>query len=256
MHIMWFTERAYHHVPEDEVLKLRSFFGVPNKFFDPQKGAQLLNQYLDEKIYSDELGTFDGVMLNEHHGTPFCMGAVMDVEAAVLAKCTSKVKIVLLGNPLPVVANPVRLAEELAMIDLISGGRLVPGWVRGAGSEQLANNANPAYNREYFEEAHDLVIAAWTRPGPFRWEGKHFNFRFVNPWVLPLQKPHPPIWIPGLISPETVRWCAEHRYPYVALATMLEPTLEMWKMYTDRAAEHGLSGGAGKLRLPAADLRA
>ena len=50
MHIMWFTERAYHHVPEDEVLKLRSFFGVSNKFFDPQKGAQLLNQYLDEKI--------------------------------------------------------------------------------------------------------------------------------------------------------------------------------------------------------------
>jgi alkanesulfonate monooxygenase SsuD/methylene tetrahydromethanopterin reductase-like flavin-dependent oxidoreductase (luciferase family) len=243
VHIMWFTERAYHHVPEDEVLKLRSFFGVPNRFFDPQKGAQLLNQYLDEKIYSDELGTFDGVMLNEHHGTPFCMGAVMDVEAAVLAKCTSKVKIVLLGNPLPVVANPVRLAEELAMIDLISGGRLVPGWVRGAGSEQLANNANPAYNREYFEEAHDLVIAAWTRPGPFRWEGKHFNFRFVNPWVLPLQKPHPPIWIPGLVSPETVRWCAEHRYPYVALATMLEPTLEMWRMYTDRAAEMGYQAG-------------
>jgi alkanesulfonate monooxygenase SsuD/methylene tetrahydromethanopterin reductase-like flavin-dependent oxidoreductase (luciferase family) len=242
MHLMWFTERAYHHVPEDEVLRLRSFFGVPNRFFDPQKGAQLLNQYLDEKIYSDELG-FDGVMLNEHHGTPFCMGAVMDVEAAVLARCTRKVKIVLLGNPLPVAANPLRLAEELAMIDLISGGRLVPGWVRGAGSEQLANNANPAYNREYFEEAHDLVIAAWTRPGPFRWEGKHFNFRFVNPWVLPLQKPHPPIWIPGLISPETVRWCAEHRYPYVALATMLEPTLEMWRMYTDRAAEMGYQAG-------------
>jgi alkanesulfonate monooxygenase SsuD/methylene tetrahydromethanopterin reductase-like flavin-dependent oxidoreductase (luciferase family) len=243
MHIMWFTERAYHYLPEDEVLKLRSFFGVPNRFFDPQKGAQLLNQYLDEKIYTDELGTFDGVMLNEHHGTPFCMGAVMDVEAAVLARCTSRVKIVLLGNPLPVVANPVRLAEELAMIDLISGGRLVPGWVRGAGSEQLANNANPAYNREYFEEAHDLVLAAWTRPGPFRWEGKHFNFRFVNPWVLPLQKPHPPIWIPGLISPETVRWCAEHRYPYVALATMLEPTLEMWRLYTDRAAEMGYQAG-------------
>ncbi len=243
MHIMWFTERAYHHVPEEEVLKLRSFFGVPNRFFDASKGAALLNQYLDEKIYSDELGTFDGVMLNEHHGTPFCMGAVMDVEAAVLARCTRRVKIVLLGNPLPVAANPVRLAEELAMIDMISGGRLVPGWVRGAGSEQLANNANPAYNREYFEEAHDLVIATWTRPGPFRWEGKHFNFRFVNPWVLPLQKPHPPIWIPGLISPETVRWCAEHRYPYVALATMLEPTLDMWRLYTDRAAELGYQAG-------------
>jgi alkanesulfonate monooxygenase SsuD/methylene tetrahydromethanopterin reductase-like flavin-dependent oxidoreductase (luciferase family) len=177
MHLMFFTERAYHgnaEVLENEIFKRRSFFGVPNKFFDAQKGAQLLNEYIDEKIYCDELG-FDGVMLNEHHGTPFCMGAVMDVEASVLARATKKVKIVLLGNPTPVVSNPLRLAEELAMIDMLSGGRLVPGFIRGAGSEQLFNNANPAYNREYFDEAHDFIIQAWTRPGPFRFEGKHFH---------------------------------------------------------------------------------
>jgi alkanesulfonate monooxygenase SsuD/methylene tetrahydromethanopterin reductase-like flavin-dependent oxidoreductase (luciferase family) len=242
MHIMFFTERAYHAVPEDEVLRLGSFFGVPNKFFDPAKGAQLLNEYLDEKILCDELG-FDGVMLNEHHGTPFCMGAVMDVEASILARTTKRVKIVLLGNPTPVVANPLRLAEELAMIDMISGGRLVPGFIRGAGSEQLFNNANPAFNREYFDEAHDLILKAWTQPGPFRFEGKHFHYRFVNPWVLPLQKPHPPIWIPGLISPETVVWCARHRYPYVALATLLGPTLELWNMYAKVAAEEGYQAG-------------
>jgi alkanesulfonate monooxygenase SsuD/methylene tetrahydromethanopterin reductase-like flavin-dependent oxidoreductase (luciferase family) len=239
---MFFTERAYHAVPEDEVLKRRSFFGVPNKFFDPQKGAQLLNEYLDEKIYCDELG-FDGVMLNEHHGTPFCMGAVMDVEASILAKTTKRVKIVLLGNPTPVIANPLRLAEELAMIDMISGGRLVPGFIRGAGSEQIFNNANPAYNREYFDEAHDLIIAAWTRPGPFRWEGKHFHYRFVNPWVLPIQKPHPPIWIPGLISPETVLWTAGHKYPYVALAKLLKPTLELFNMYAKLAGDQGYQAG-------------
>ncbi len=136
MHIMYFTERAYTDVPEEEILKRQSFFGVPNKYFDPVKGAKLLNEYLDDKVLAEEVG-FDGVMLNEHHGTPFCMGAVMDMEAAVLARITKKVKIVLLGNPLPVNANPLRLAEELAMIDMISGGRLVPGWVRGAGSEQF-----------------------------------------------------------------------------------------------------------------------
>ena len=242
MHIMFFTERAYHAVPEDEVFKRRSFFGVPNTFFDPQKGAQLLNEYIDEKIYCDELG-FDGVMLNEHHGTPFCMGAVMDVEASILAKTTKRVKIVLLGNPTPVVSNPLRLAEELAMIDMISGGRLVPGFIRGAGSEQIFNNANPAYNREYFDEAHDLILAAWTKPGPFRWEGKHFHYRFVNPWVLPIQKPHPPIWIPGLISPETVLWTAGHKYPYVALATMLKPTLELFNMYAKLAGDQGYQAG-------------
>ena len=245
MHIMFFTERAYHGNPEvleNEIFKRRSFFGVPNKFFDAQKGAQLLNEYIDEKIYCDELG-FDGVMLNEHHGTPFCMGAVMDVEASVLARATKKVRIVLLGNPTPVVSNPLRLAEELAMIDMLSGGRLVPGFIRGAGSEQLFNNANPAYNREYFDEAHDFIIQAWTRPGPFRFEGKHFHYRFVNPWVLPLQKPHPPIWIPGLISPETVVWTAQHKYPYVALATMLKPTLELWNMYAQIAAQQGYQAG-------------
>ena len=129
------------------------------------------------------------------------------------------------------------------MIDLISKGRLVPGWVRGAGSEQLANNANPAYNREYFEEGVDFILKAWTKPGPFRYEGKHFHFRFVNPWVLPMQKPHPPIWIPGLISPDTVIWCAKKRFPYIALATKLEPTTEMWNLYTDAAAREGYQAG-------------
>ena len=241
MHIMGFTERPYYDLPEDEIIKNAGYFGVPNSHFDASKGSELFNSYFDEALYMEEKG-FDGIMLNEHHGTPFCMGAVMNVEAAVLARITEKLKIVLLGNPLPV-ADPLRLAEELAMIDMISGGRLVPGWVRGAGSESLYNNANPAYNRELFNEAHDFVIKAWTTPGPFRYEGKHYHYRFVNPWVLPLQKPHPPIWIPGLVSPETVVWCARHRYPYLALATFLEPTLEMIKLYADTAAEEGYQFG-------------
>ncbi|HLX38406.1 MAG TPA: LLM class flavin-dependent oxidoreductase [Candidatus Binataceae bacterium] len=252
MHLMWFTERQYHYDPEEEpgrsdllekqILRNRSFFGLPNQNFDAETGSMLLNQYIDEKVYSEDLG-FDGLMLNEHHGTPFCLGSVMDVEAAVLARATKRCKIVLLGNPVPTVANALRLAEELAMIDLLSKGRLVPGWVRGAGSEQLANNANPALNREYFEEGVDFIIKAWTTPGPFRHEGKHFHFRFVNPWVLPLQKPHPPIWIPGLVSPDTVIWCAKKRFPYIALATQLEPTVELWNLYTDQAAREGYQAG-------------
>jgi alkanesulfonate monooxygenase SsuD/methylene tetrahydromethanopterin reductase-like flavin-dependent oxidoreductase (luciferase family) len=241
MHIMCFTERPYYHVPEEQIIKNASHFGVPNTYFDPIKGSELYNTYLDEAVYAEEMG-FDGIMLNEHHGTPFTLGAVMDVEAAILARITKRVKIVLLGNPLPV-ADPLRLAEELAEIDMISGGRLVPGWVRGSGSESLFNNANPAFNRELFNEAHDFVIKTWTTPGPFRYEGKHYHYRFVNPWVLPLQKPHPPIWIPGVVSPETVVWCAQHRYPYVALATFLEPTIEMLNLYADVAAQEGYQAG-------------
>jgi len=242
MLLLYFHERPYGYVPEEEVIKNRGFFGIPNRFFDAQKGSDLYNTYLDEMQYVEEVG-IDGVVLNEHHGTPFCMGAVMDVEAAILARITKKMKIILLGNPLPVVRNPVRLAEELAEIDMISRGRLVTGWVRGAGSEQLFNNVSPSLNREYFNEAHDLVIKAWTEPGPFRFEGKHFHYRFVNPWALPFQKPHPPIWIPGLLSPESVIWAAEHRYPYIGLGTGLKATAELWNIYADKAAEIGFQAG-------------
>jgi len=138
MHMMWFTERAYHYDPEvepekhrrleNQIIKERSFYGTPNSFFEPEHGAKILNQYIDEKVYTDqELLNFDGVMLNEHHGTPFCLGAVMDVEAAILAAKTTRGKIVLLGNSVATVGNQWRLAAALAMIDLISGGRLVRG---------------------------------------------------------------------------------------------------------------------------------
>jgi alkanesulfonate monooxygenase SsuD/methylene tetrahydromethanopterin reductase-like flavin-dependent oxidoreductase (luciferase family) len=242
MQIAHFTERPVRWLPEEEILKNRAYFAVSNRFFDHEHASDDYNYYLDEACYCEELG-FDGVALNEHHGNPFCMGSVMNVEAAILARITSRVKIILIGNPLPVIKHPLRMAEELATIDLISRGRLVTGWVRGAGSEQFFNNANPAYNREMFNEAHDFIVQAWTRPGPWRYEGKHFHYRHVNPWVLPYQKPHPPMWIPGVLSPETVRWCAEHRYPYVGLGTALGPTCDLWDLYADEAQKHGYQAG-------------
>ena len=147
MHMMWFTERAYHYDPEVEpekyrrtrksIMKVRSFYGTPNSFFDPQHGAKVLNQYLDEKVYTDqELLNFDGVMLNEHHGTPFCLGSVMDVEAAVLAAKTKRVKIVLLGNPVATVAQSAA-AGRRARDDRSDLGR-PPGFRMGARRGQRA----------------------------------------------------------------------------------------------------------------------
>jgi alkanesulfonate monooxygenase SsuD/methylene tetrahydromethanopterin reductase-like flavin-dependent oxidoreductase (luciferase family) len=243
MHIAYFTERPYRAVTEDVVIRNGAFFAVPNSYFDAQVGADDYNYYLDEYVYAEEMG-FDGVALNEHHGNPFCMGSVMNVEASILARITERVKIILIGNPLPVIKHPLRMAEELATIDLISRGRLVTGWVRGAGSEQFFNNANPAYNREMFEEAHDFIVQAWTKPGPWRYEGKHFHYRHVNPWVLPYQKPHPPMMIPGVLSPETVRWSAQRAYPYMGLGTSLGPTADLWDIYADVAAESGYQAGS------------
>lgn len=245
MFLMRFTERAYVNYTAEDVRNspnsaVRLTFS--NSHFDPQEGADLYNTHLDEYEFSEEVG-FDGLMLNEHHNTPTCLGATMNLEAAILARITKKSKIVLLGNPLPIFDNPIRLAEELAEIDMISRGRLVSGFVRGTGVESLATNTNPLFNRERFEEAHDLVIKTWTTPGPFRWEGKHYQFRVVNPFQVPLQKPHPPIWIPGTGSPETLVWCAQHHYPYLFLETDRQGTQDMMDIYTEVARECGYEPG-------------
>jgi alkanesulfonate monooxygenase SsuD/methylene tetrahydromethanopterin reductase-like flavin-dependent oxidoreductase (luciferase family) len=99
------------------------------------------------------------------------------------------------------------------------------------------------YNRERFEEAHDLLIKTWTTDGPFRWEGKHYQFRVVNPWTKPLQKPHPRIYIPGVASPETVIWAAKHRYPYIGLNTNFELTDKIKTIYRTAANEVGYEPG-------------
>lgn len=243
MHLMYFTEQPMSAYPS----KLGLDFGATalmfsNKHFDPKEGSRLYNEYIEQYMLAEEVG-IDGIMLNEHHNAPFCMQAKTNVFASILAGMTKKVKIVILGNPLPLSENPVRLAEELAMIDMISKGRLVSGFVRGGGQEQLATGANPAFNRERFEEAHDLVVKAWTQEGPFRWEGMHYQQRVVNPWAVPLQKPYPRVWIPGVVSRETIIWAAQHGYPYIALNTPVEQTKRVWQIYDEAAAEAGYTPG-------------
>ncbi|HJU86747.1 MAG TPA: LLM class flavin-dependent oxidoreductase [Gemmatimonadota bacterium] len=243
MHLMYFTEQPMSAYPEKEGLDFgATALMFSNRFFDPVAGSRLYNEYLEHYRLAEEVG-FDGIMLNEHHNAPFCMQAKCNIFASILAAMTKRVKLVLLGNPLPLADNPVRLAEELAMIDMISRGRLVSGFVRGGGQEQLAAGVNPAYNRERFEEAHDLIVKAWTEIGPFRWEGAQYQHRVVNPWAVPLQKPHPRVWIPGVVSKETIVWAAKHRYPYIALSTGIEATKKIWELYDRVAEETGFTGG-------------
>ena len=249
MFIGYFTERPY----QDERTGFYGATGKPimdltvsNEMFDPILAAGLFNRYLDEKIYAEEMG-FDGLMLNEHHNTAFCMGGAMNVEASILARITKRAKIVLLGNIIPIWDDPLWLVEQLSMIDMISHGRLVSGWVRGTGRESVSHNIEPHYNWERFQEAHEFIIKAWTTPGPFRWEGKHYNYRHVNPWAKPYQKPHPPIWLPGVVSRDSLMWAAEKRYPYIMLATEMGPTKQAFQLYHDTAAEHGYESGPQNL---------
>ena len=249
MFIGHFTERPY----QDPKSGYFGATGLPikdlslsNEIYDPQIGSDLYNRYLDERLYAEEVG-FDGLMLNEHHSTPFCMGGVVNIEASILAKTTNRAKIVILGNVLPLWDDPLWLVEQLAAIDLISKGRLVSGWVRGTGRESVAHNAQPPYNWERFQEAHEFIVKAWTTPGPFRWEGKHYQYRYVNPWMRPYQKPHPQIWLPGVVSRDSLVWAATNRVPYVMLATQLGPTKESFQLYHDTAAGLGYESGSQNL---------
>jgi alkanesulfonate monooxygenase SsuD/methylene tetrahydromethanopterin reductase-like flavin-dependent oxidoreductase (luciferase family) len=243
MHLMYFTEQPMAAYSEQAGLDFgATALMFPNSNFDPVAGSRLYNNYIEQYMLAEEVG-IDGIMLNEHHNAPFCMQAKANIFAAILAGMTKKVKIVMLGNPLPLAENPIRLAEELAMIDMISNGRLVSGFVRGGGQEQLATGVNPAFNRERFEEAHELIVKAWTQVGPFRFEGTHYQHRVVNPWAVPLQKPYPRVWIPGVISKETIIWAAQQRYPYIALNTSIEQTKKIWELYDQVAAQSGYVGG-------------
>lgn len=234
----YFSEMGYNAYPQE----LADQYGYtalmfPNSIFDANVARDLWQMFLREHEFASEMG-FDGSVCNEHHNNVISMQESVNISAAVL---TQRIKgtIALIGNPLPIHDNPVRVAEEIAMLDLISGGRIISGFVRGTGIEQLSTNANPVYNRERFEEAFQLIRKAWTEPGPFRWEGKHYHFRVVNPWQLPLQKPHPRIWAAGILSPETIRWAARQRITYLVLGSALDATASCRDIYHEVAREDG-----------------
>jgi len=231
------------HLPADfdDVEKYPSaWVNFSNRHYDPERGHDLYNQYLDQLEYSEPLG-FDGVCVNEHHQNAYGTMPAPNIMAAMLARRTQRLKIAIVGNGLPLRDHPLRVAEEVAMLDVVTGGRIISGFVRGIGDEYSSMGINPTYSMERFREAHDLIIRAWTEPGPFPFEGKHYEVRYVNVWPRPLQKPHPPIWIPGFGSRETVEWCAHPERKYAYLAVFMPDHLIKWffDLYRESAAQHG-----------------
>jgi alkanesulfonate monooxygenase SsuD/methylene tetrahydromethanopterin reductase-like flavin-dependent oxidoreductase (luciferase family) len=240
--VFWFSEQPYGHVTDEDLSQYDSGrLGFPNTYFDPHKAHVLYNQYHDQYALADEVG-FDGIMSNEHHASYWCMKPSVNIDAAVICKVTKKAKIAILGNVIAV-NDPVRMAEEIAMLDCISGGRIISGFVRGTAVESLHGGIDPSENFERFQEAHDLIIKCWTTPGPFRYEGKYYHYRAVNPWVIPMQKPHPDIWFPGTGSPESVVWAATHHHPYMNLGALVGVTEYLKGVYIETAKDVGFTPG-------------
>ena len=189
---------------------------LSNEHYDPHRGQILYNEYLDQLAASERYG-FDGAIVNEHHANYYGTMPAPNIIAAMLIKMTSRIPIGIVGNAIPLHGNPLRVAEEVAMLDVISGGRIISGFVRGIGCEYFNNGITPGDSVERFNEAHDLILKAWTDPGPFTWQGDHFYIPNGNPIPRCIQKPHPPIWIPGQGSLETLQLIAKHRHTYMMI---------------------------------------
>jgi alkanesulfonate monooxygenase SsuD/methylene tetrahydromethanopterin reductase-like flavin-dependent oxidoreductase (luciferase family) len=217
-----------------------SWVVLPNSFYDPVKGADEYAAFIDFLVDCERLG-FDGLGVNEHHQTTYGMMPAPNLIASALIQRTKKIKIAILGRALPLVNNPIFIAEEYAMLDNLSKGRIICGFVRGIGAEYHSTGVNPYFSHERFHEAHDLIIKAWTQPGPFAFEGQHYNFNYVNLWPRPYQTPHPPVWIPSQGSTETVVWASDpsRKYPFMVTFSPADLVVRYLNTYRDQARKFG-----------------
>src|SRR5688572_26555555 len=183
---------------------------VPSSYFDPSVGAANYQEHIDEMAYCEDLG-FDGVVFNEHHYSAYGTMPSPNLIAAALSQRTRRMRIGVLGNILPLRSHPVRVAEEYAMLDCLTGGRLIAGFVRGVPAEYVWYNVDPAESRGRFEEAYELIKTAWTQP-VWSYKGKFFEFEDCALWPRPLQQPHPPIWVAAR-SAESLEWCVSKQLP-------------------------------------------
>jgi alkanesulfonate monooxygenase SsuD/methylene tetrahydromethanopterin reductase-like flavin-dependent oxidoreductase (luciferase family) len=210
----WFSQLApYPAVPGGDGIE-SAWVTLPNSYYDPRVGRRVYAECLEQLVAAERLG-YDGVVVEEHHQSAYGTLPAPNLMAAMAVARTERIRIAVIGNSLPLQANPLRTAEEIAMLDVASGGRVVAGLVRGTGMDYYSSSANPSWSNERFWEAIDLIVRAWTESGPFPWQGDHFDLHFVNPWPRPLQRPHPPIWLPGTGALETIDVAARRRYPFV-----------------------------------------
>lgn len=221
MKFTWFHLMPYTHLPTDFREKYWSVWvDVPRDLYDPKIGHCLYNEYLDELEFADQMG-FDSIGVNEHHQNAYGMMPSPNIIIAALARRTRNASLVVLGNSIALYNPPVRVAEEFAMLDVISGGRLVAGFPVGTPMDaNFCYGEVPATLREKYKEAHDLILRAWTEKRVYSFNGKYTKLRYVNLWPRPLQEPYPPVWVPGGTSIETWDLCADFGHQYASFRTL------------------------------------
>ena len=241
MKFTWFNLMPWPSLPDNFREEHRSVWvDIPNKLYDPHKGHFVYHEYMDQLEYADSLG-YDGIGVNEHHQNGYGLMPSPNIIAAGLARRTSQAALAVIGNSLALYNPPLRVAEEFAMLDVISGGRLLAGFPVGTSMDtNYCYGQIPGLTRDKYAEAHELVMRAWHEDEPFAFDGKYNQLRYVNLWPKPIQKPNPPIYIPGGGSVETWDFCLDNDYNYSYLSfTGYLRGKKLLDGYWDRVAARG-----------------
>jgi alkanesulfonate monooxygenase SsuD/methylene tetrahydromethanopterin reductase-like flavin-dependent oxidoreductase (luciferase family) len=236
MKFWYFSENGYPYLPDrSEYDSVR--VSIPSRFCEPDLVAGLYDRYIDEFLAAEQAGF--GIMINEHHQLALNLNPSVSLLAAVLARQTTTARILVLGHQLAYRRDPVRVAEEMAVVDNYSRGRLEVGFVRGVAPDIAPANANPLNTTERLWEAHDLIVRAWTsHDGPFNWESENYHYRQVNIWPRPYQQPHPPLWV-TTSSTYHAPEIAHHGYVCATFLTGYSLAGKVFHAYRDAASEAG-----------------
>jgi alkanesulfonate monooxygenase SsuD/methylene tetrahydromethanopterin reductase-like flavin-dependent oxidoreductase (luciferase family) len=247
MKVNLFQQAPYRFMPAGfEDRGIPSVVSTPYELVEPNGMFDSYRWFLDELVAGIGAG-FDGVAVTEHGQTSYDMTPNPNLPAAVLAHAirTSRPEtaLIVLGRSMGKTREPLRIAEEYAMLDVMSGGRLVAGLPVGLSYDANLNNGIPTVEtRDRYREAVDLMFRAWTEHEPFPWNGRYSQYACVNSWPRPLQRPHPPVWVPGSGSPGTMQWTIDRGYAFVYLG-WFGPTLtarRIFDRYWDLVDRSGL----------------
>jgi alkanesulfonate monooxygenase SsuD/methylene tetrahydromethanopterin reductase-like flavin-dependent oxidoreductase (luciferase family) len=193
----------------DQAVMGRATYPFPPGLYDRDVGARSVEAALANARLADELG-YDWVSVSEHHFAPGIQTPNAIVFAGALTQVVRRATIAVLG-PIVSINNPVRLAEEIALLDMLSGGRVVVFLLRGTPDEFKTYYIDPRETRERAQEAIKLIERALSEPRPFGWEGRYFRFPTIAVWPQPTQRPYPPIFSSGN-SPESCVFAARNHH--------------------------------------------
>ncbi len=226
MKFTWFNLMPWPYLPDDFREKNRSVWvDIDQTLFDPEKGHEVYNTYMDQLEYAEHrrLRRHRRATSTTRTATASCRRP--NIIAAGLARRTKDAALVVIGNSIALYNPPIRVAEEFAMLDCISGGRLVAGFPVGTSMDtNYCYGQIPALTRDKYTEAHDLIMQGVddaTSRSPST--ASTTKLRYVNCWPKPIQKPHPPIYIPGGGSIETWDFCLDNDYNYSYLVLLRLP---------------------------------